>query len=174
MFSKNEFIIYGDTGVCEVIDICTPSSSNEGKLYYKLLPVFEKCVILVPTDAKVFMRPVITKQQAIELIYKIPSINVSIPKFQSCRQLKEYYRSAFTFHTCDELVLMIKTISTKIDNQCSLGKKPCQTDLKYIKKAKELLYGELSIVLDIPLKEVPGFIENTISEFESKNMCYCG
>lgn len=174
MFSKNDYIIYGSTGVCEVKDICTMKDGPSGKLFYKLMPLFEKCVILVPTDTKIFMRPIITKEEALNLISKLPLMQISLPETQNSRQLKEYYKSTFTFHTCEELSLMIKTIYARINSQTSAGKKPCQTDLKYIKKAEELLYGELSVALGIPYDSVPGFIEKTISDTESENMCQCG
>ena len=173
MFSKNDLIVYGNTGVCKVRDICTLKEKSDGRLYYKLEPVFEKCVILVPVDTKIFMRPVISKDEAMELISRLPGLKISLPEAHNNRQLSEYYKSSFTFHDCHELGLMIKTIYTKINSQTSSGKKPCQTDLKYIKKAEELFYGELSVVLDIPYEDVPGFIEKTVCG-ETSDVCQCG
>lgn len=164
MFSKDDLIIYGSTGVCKVRDICELKGSRDGRLYYKLEPVFDKCIIMVPADTKIFMRPVISRDEAIDLITKLPLLEISVPESRNNRQLSEYYKTSFTFHDCEELGTMIKTIYTKIHSQTSLGKKPCQTDLKYIKKAEDLLYGELSVVLDIPFDTVPGFIKKTIGE----------
>ena len=59
MYRKDELIVYGNTGVCRISDICTLKDDADGRLYYKLTPVFEKCDITIPINTKVFIRPVI-------------------------------------------------------------------------------------------------------------------
>lgn len=173
MYRKDELIVYGNTGVCRISDICTLKDDADGRLYYKLTPVFEKCDITIPVNTKVFIRPVISKEEALDLISKLPHLKITLPEVQNSRQLKDYYKTAFTFNTCEGLSMLIKTIYAKINSQTASGKKPCQTDLQYIKKAEELLYGELSVALDIPYDEVPGFIEKTISNLEADEICQC-
>ena len=153
MFKINELIVYGNSGVCKVKDIC---AQDGDRLYYKLEPVFEKCVIFVPADTKIFMRPVISKDEALRLIDRLPLLEISLPAAHNNRELTEYYKTKFSLHSCD---------------QTAIGKKPCQTDLKYIKKAEELLYGELSVVLDIPDDNVPEFLERTLSSREPQKVC---
>ena len=173
MYRKDELIVYGNTGVCRISDICTLKDDADGRLYYKLTPVFEKCDITIPINTKVFIRPVISKEEALDLVSKLPHLKITLPEVQNSRQLKDYYKTTFTFNTCEGLSMLIKTIYTKIHSQTASGKKPCQTDLQYIKKAEELLYGELSVALDIPYDEVPGFIEKTISNLEADEICQC-
>lgn len=168
LFKINELIVYGNSGVCKVKDICAQDGE---RLYYKLEPVFEKCVIFVPADTKIFMRPVISRDEALRLIDRLPLLEISLPAAHNNRELTEYYKTKFSLHSCEDLGAMIKTIHTKISSQTAIGKKPCQTDLKYIKKAEELLYGELSVVLDIPVDNVPEFIEKTLSSREPQKVC---
>ena len=112
MFSKDDLIIYGSTGVCKVRDICELKGSRDGRLYYKLEPVFDKCIIMVPADTKIFMRPVISRDEAIDLITKLPLLEISVPESRNNRQLSEYYKTSFTFHDCEELGTMINVGSS--------------------------------------------------------------
>ena len=74
MYQKGEYIIYGNTGVCRVEDVAVPDNipiKEKGALYYKLSPVYGAGSIYIPVDTEVFMRPVLTKAQANELIDKM-------------------------------------------------------------------------------------------------------
>ena len=80
MYSVGELIFYGRTGVCEVKEITTLKSmgETEGRLYYILEPLYKECKISIPVDNdKIYMRPVISRKHAEELIDRIPHINTS-------------------------------------------------------------------------------------------------
>lgn len=67
MFKKGTLLIYDTAGVCRVEDVGMPEGlpvSDKKKQYYKLAPVFGVGTIYIPVDTKVFMRPVISKQEA--------------------------------------------------------------------------------------------------------------
>ena len=71
MFQPGEKIVYGTTGVCIVQEV-TPRDdlpgTAPGTLYYALEPLSGSGVIYLPVDAPVFMRPVITRQEAEALL----------------------------------------------------------------------------------------------------------
>ena len=63
MYIIGDKIIYGQTGVCVVEDICEKTlSRNNTKMYYTLRPIYQhNNMIYTPVDNdKVFMRPVIS------------------------------------------------------------------------------------------------------------------
>ena len=70
MFNVGDLIIYGGTGVCRVKDITHPDfGMPEDRLYYILEPVYQAGTIYAPVDnGKVYMRPVISEEEANELI----------------------------------------------------------------------------------------------------------
>ena len=80
MFKEGDFIIYGSNGVCQVEHI--GSMDLQGvpgdKMYYTLVPVYEeKSRLFTPVDNhKVVMRPVISKQEACELIDHMQEMQV--------------------------------------------------------------------------------------------------
>ena len=66
-------------------------------------------------------------------------------------------------HDCEDLVRLIKTVYFKSKKQAEKGKKPSQTDQHYMKRAEELLNGELAVALDIKYEDVPEYIENELA-----------
>ena len=137
---------------------------DSDKLYYKLSPVYGRGSIFIPVDTKLFMRPVITKTEALNLISKIPEIEIEDLNNCSQKQLTERYQSSLFSHNCEDLIQLIKTVYLKSKKQMEQGKKPSQTDQRYMKRAEELLNGELAIALDIAYDDVPKYIENELSE----------
>lgn len=71
MFAKGTKIMYGNTGVCEVMDYATPDLPGmpRGTKYYVLRPLFQSGTIYCPVEQpKVFMRPVMSREEAEELV----------------------------------------------------------------------------------------------------------
>lgn len=161
MFQKGDLIIYGNTGVCRVEKVGPPrnlSGADGDRLYYMLSPIYGAGNIYIPVDTSVFMRPVISREDADRLIERIPSIHADICDSSNQRALSEHYEAALQTHACEDLLQLIKTVYAKNRDSIHRGKKPGQTDQKYKKRAEDLLYGELSVALSIPLDEVEGYI----------------
>ena len=80
MFKIGDLIVYGNTGVCRVEDIGAPAltGANGDKDYYTLSPYYGRnSRIYTPCDNdKVVMRPVISKQEANDLIGGIDEIGL--------------------------------------------------------------------------------------------------
>lgn len=165
MFEVGSLMIYDTTGVCKVLEIGVPEGlpvANKDRKYYKLEPVFGKGTIFIPVDTKVFMRPVISREEAEELIRKIPEIQEDICDTHNLKALEDHYKASLMTHECEDLVQLIKTVYTKKQNLEKSGKKTGKTDQQYMKRAKQLLYEELSIALDIPVGDVEAYITRTI------------
>lgn len=165
MFEKGSLMVYDTVGVCKVEDIGVPEGlpvSNKEKEYYKLAPVFGSGTIYIPVDTKVFMRPVISKDEAEELIRKIPAIREDICESRNQKVLEDHYKASLLSHDCEDLVRLIKTVYVKKQNLEKNGKKAGKTDTQYMKRAKSLLHEELSIALGIPVEDVEGYIASVV------------
>ena len=71
MFQIGERIMYGSSGVCRVEAIGKPDSASfadRDRDYYTLSPLYGEGVIYVPVDSSVFMRPILSREEALELI----------------------------------------------------------------------------------------------------------
>lgn len=44
--------------------------AEKNRLYYKLSPVYGSGTIYVPVDTKIFMRPVLSRREAMDLIHR--------------------------------------------------------------------------------------------------------
>lgn len=161
MYKVNDLIVYGNDGVCRVEEICTPDISgiNKDKLYYVLENLYRDGKTYTPVDTTVFMRPIITGEVAKELMDHIPSITAGVYKNTSMRLLEDHYKVMLRTHECVDLIELIKEVSAKKRIAVSKGKKPGQIDDRYMKRAKELLYGEFAAALGVSKESVKDHIE---------------
>jgi len=168
LFDKGEYIVYGTTGVCLVKDIITMDRDDvpKDKLYYVLEPV---CTtgsrIMTPVEGnKNVMRRILTKAEAYQLIDGIKKVEQLWVADEKQRELK--YKEALRTCDCRQWIGIIKTLYLRKKDRMVHGKRLTEVDERYMKKAKENLYGELSIPLGIPVAEVEKFITSRIDEIE--------
>ncbi len=166
MFELGDYIIYANTGVCRIEDICIPDcSSSQNKLYYKLKPAFKPEIVFIPVDSAVYMRKVLSKKEALDFIDSIPEIEEDeSAEDLSNKSLQMHYKEFLNSHECITLVRLIKTIRAKEKHLAEKGKKLIKTDMDFLQKAKDVLYGELSVSLGIPVEEVATFIEERVGQ----------
>ena len=167
MFEKGTLVVYESSGVCRVDDIGTPPGlpgAKKGQLYYTLTPVHGAGTIYIPVNTHAFMRPVITREEALELVARIPEIDESTCEDRDPRMLAAHYRSYLQNHDCESLVQLIKMIYVKNRAMAKNSRKPGMTDMQYMKRAKDLLHGELSVALDIPCDDVEDYIKQAVAQ----------
>jgi len=161
MFQKDDYVIYGNSGICRVEDVGVPENYpivRAGRLYYTLVQVFGSGTIYAPADTQVYMRNILTKQEAETLIEQIPEIEAEAFAGQDVRTLSEKYRECLDTHQCEDLVRLIKTIFQKKQSIAGSGKKLAKTEQDFDRLAKDLLHQEFSIALEIPLEAVEEYI----------------
>ncbi len=162
MFSIGEYIVYGLNGVCRVEEIgpMNMSGVESDKIYYTLLPLYTKgSRVFTPVDnQKVVMRPVISKQEACQLIDDMPSIDGIEVVDDKRRELA--YKEAVKSCDCRELIRIINTALKRKEERLAQGKKMSACDERYLKQAQDTLYGEFAISLRIEKGEVQDFITN--------------
>jgi CarD family transcriptional regulator len=159
MYSVGDLIIYSSTGVCRVEDI----TERDGRPYYVLKPLYQVGIIQCPADStKVFTRPVISRQEAEELIADIPNIHAEAYHTRVLSQLSQHYEAALKSHNCRTLIELTKSIYAKRENCLKLKKKLGAVDERFMRRAEELLFGELAAALDIEKSSVPEYISSVI------------
>lgn len=162
MFSKGEKVVYGQTGVCLVTDVCEKELiKGQKRTYYVLKPLNqENNTIYAPADSeKVFIRGVITCEEAEELISKIPEISESAEDFEDS---KEEYRNCLSTHRCSDLVKLTSQIYRKKKTAQENRKKLGFVDEKYMNLAENLLFGELACALGLKPDEVKEYIADKL------------
>ena len=165
MFSIGDMIIYGSEGVYTVTEYTTsPIDKTDTRQFYVLLPVHGPAsnIIITPiTNDKIQMRNVMSRDEAIGLIEKMPSIPALDVEKEKNR--RDVYRKALDNATAEMLVSIIKTVMERRYALAKVKKRVSESDNDYEKKAKNCLYGELAVALDIQFDEVDVFIENILN-----------
>lgn len=164
MFGIGELIIYGSMGVCRVLDVgpLKMSGVNQERTYYTLSPLYQDGVIYAPVDTNVFMRPIITFEEAQQLIREIPQIGSKPCPEDGLRMLDAHYKETMQSHACKDLVQLIKTVYEKEQRVVKQGKKLGQIDERYKKQAEEILHGELAMALKIAKEDVHEYIRSIV------------
>lgn len=161
MFSIGQNVICGNKGVCTIEDIATLNISgvDKEKMYYILKPLYMAASrVYVPVDsALTSLRTILTREEAEELIRSIPDIPVI--EIKNERLLEQDYKSCMKSNNCTDWVKLIKTIYERKQKRLQVGRKETAIDSKYFKQAEDILYGELSVVLDIERDRVSQYIE---------------
>lgn len=149
MFVKGDYIVYGSTGVCEVLDVTTMDMSGvpEDKLYYILRPCSKKgSEIFTPVDNKrTIMRNLISKKDAenlVQNISKLEEFKIPNEKFREDR-----YKECVRGCSCQEMMMLVKTLVQRKRERMGQGKNFPATDEKYLRIAEENLYSELAMSL---------------------------
>jgi len=161
MYQAGDFVVYGRTGVCRVEGI---EKNRDGQEFYALKPLYQSCSILTPVKGKVFMRPIITRQEADRLIDMIPTMEVEPCEGKALREMTESYQASIATHDCRDLIELIMSIYVKKKTAQREKRKFGAVDERFMKEGEALLHGELAVVLDIPLEEVPQYISARLAK----------
>lgn len=169
MFEKDQLIMCGGHGVCRVVNITgnPVDRLDKGRKYYVLEPVFQKgSTVYTPVDNdKVVMRRIMNKEEAEELAERVGQIETVWIQEEKGRE--QMYKDAIRTYDCHSLVQIIKTLYLRKQDRLKEGKKVLSSDEQYLRKAEELLYGEMSLALSIPKEEVESYIKEAVHKQES-------
>lgn len=159
MFKVNDYIMYGVTGVCKVIDIKEESFINSNsKECYVLSPIYSKnTIIKIPVDNdKVSMRKLHSKEEVFSLINNMP--NKETLWIDNDKERSEKFKAMLKTGDCEELITLVKSIYFNKKNKMSVGRKINKNDDEIMKVAENLLNEEFATILDIHPSEVKSYI----------------
>ena len=173
MYQAGDMIVYGNEGVCRVVSVGTPqiAGADREKQYYTLEPQYCDGLIFVPVDTPVHTRPVMTREEAECLIDELPGLEVvQMNQHQNVRLLSEHYKELI--RSCDryDVARIIREVRAKRLACQTRGGKISQVDERYMKRAEDLLYGELSISLGIPKDQVCDYIAGRLQNMEMQEV----
>ena len=162
MFEVGDKIIYGENVVCTVekIDALPQSGSSGGKMYYHLSPFVGNGVYFAPVDSCVFMRPVMSREEAEALIESMPGIAPAVCNDNRFNHVDAFYKELFRQHSCEALVAIVKGLRQRMSERKTKSSRAEAT----LKRARDMLHGELAAALDMELQDVENYIRSRIGE----------
>lgn len=163
-FQVGKYVVHSSQGVCLVKDrIFNSFAAGIEREYYVLEPLHDqRNTRYIPVDlAHNSLRDIMSKDKLIECIKKLPNIagEVNLSKNAKKFFIEKANKSMDTY----EKIKLMKTMYL-IKKECEKkGKSMSYADESVLKEVENFFYGEISIVMDIPLEQVESFIENTIN-----------
>ncbi|MDD2456975.1 MAG: CarD family transcriptional regulator [Eubacteriales bacterium] len=163
MYSTNDYVVYGSTGVCKVVEISQASfGGKKSREYYVLSPVFGNQVdIFIPTDKQeTALRPVLSKDEVMRLIDAMPGMESAWIADDSFR--KATFSEIIQSGDQERIIRLIKMIFNRTIVLEKSGRKLGNTDTEVLKQAEKILNQEFAIALDLQPEQVSPLIKEQI------------
>lgn len=162
MYSVGDKIVYRENGVCTVAKIAplSMSGADKDKLYYHLNPLVGSGTYFTPVDSGAFMRPVMSREEAEALILAIPGIEPAICNDSRFNHVDAFYKELFKLHTCEALVAIVKGLHVRIAGRKTRSSRAEAT----MRRARDMLHGELSVALEMDIDDVEAYIISRIEK----------
>lgn len=156
MFNIGDYVVYKKE-VCVVSDYREKLLKNRD--YYSLIPIMDKTLkIDVPVDS-VFIRNVIDKDAANDIIDNI--VNISIIDSDD-KMIENIYKSLLHDGSYDSLIKIIKTTYLRNNERINNKRKISEKDNNYFNLAERYLYSEFAVALDMNYDDVRDYIINRV------------
>lgn len=171
MFAKNDYIIYGTTGVCKITGIEKKKfNTSAEREYYILKPAYDpNSTIYAPVDNNIInIRKIMTVKEVYDLIKAMPD-NKTI-WIDDINLRKEKYNEILKKGDKVELVKLIRTLYLEKQKKKNEGKKLYVGDEKIMSEAQRLLHEEFALVLNIKVDEVLPFILGELEPTEKSDI----
>lgn len=164
MYQIGDVIVYGKMGVCCVEGINVEGSSGDSQqTCYLLKPFYHNCSISIPVNnTTVFTRPALSREEAERLIDMIPSLQPKDCHDLTPQQLAARYEECTASHDCRDLIELTMSIYSRKRLAEQQKRKFGAVEERFMKRAEELLFGELAVALGIPRDEVQGYIASRV------------
>lgn len=157
MYKSGDVVVYG-RDVYRIKDVKDNYLFN--KTYYIMNPIDDDSLVTsVPVDTTTYLRDVITKEEAEELIAKIPSIEIVQA---SDRDIEYEYKQLLRENTLEALIKIIKTTYMRNMMRQNQNKRISEKDEQYFNQAERRLYNELSISLHLTFDDTKQYVIDSV------------
>ena len=152
MFSVNDCVVYGSSGVTRIVDITKECVGGEPREYYVLTNVFgaTDSKTFVPVDNEKLvssMRHVKSKEEMEKVISTVDLPQVAWVK--DTRARSERFRLIIESTDVSLMISMLKTIKETERQRLADGKNPFVTDTLALQKAVRILSSEISLAFSV-------------------------
>ena len=152
MFAIGSSVVYKSEGVCVISDIRAECfGAPAGEQYYVLTPVRDsRSVLFVPVNNEAltaFMRELMSADEINKMVDELRGQRLELPP--ECRVRNNLFKDIISRGDRRELVVLVLTLSEKIEQTVAAGKKVGTTEMSAISRAERMLYEEFCATTDI-------------------------
>lgn len=163
MFKQGDYVNYSCRGVCLIDEIKEKTIDDKKNMYYIMHPInIKNSIIMTPVDNEKIKMRLIMKKEIAENIIASLKVNSDLPRITDKKMRERVYTKMLKEGNPSELVEMINVLNEEEEEKIAEGRKKSATDEKYLQKAKELLFSELSVSLGIEIEQVKQRVEITL------------
>jgi CarD family transcriptional regulator len=156
MFDIGDYIVYGNNGICKVLDITHPEipGTDKSRLYYVLASTkIRDSKLYCPTDNdKIILRKVISADEAKAIIEETKTLEPMI--IANNRERDDSYKNII--RSCDlrSCIQVLKALLLRKQQRENCGKKVTATDERFMKAVQDSIYNELAMAIGTEVETV--------------------
>lgn len=161
MYNVGQFVVHPGQGVCEVEAIV-----EEPIAVYQLLPIGQRHPMRIsyPVASAAKLRPVLSREEAEELIDSYPDMEPDPYRERSGALEEEHFKREIRNGTCADSMRIVKTFRLRIAETRARNKKPPVVYERILKQASQRSLEELSCALDLPVEDVKMLFEKRFDD----------
>lgn len=160
MYQVGTYVMKANKGICQIQELSQQAVVGFKKqLCYTIVPKADPNLrIYVPVEPEpTTLRPILTEQEARDLIGRIPQIE--LPFIENERQREQNYRTLLRCNDPEKTASVVKCIYARTAE----GKRQTAMDKTYFRTAEDYLYSELAMALGKERDEIPKLIEAAVA-----------
>lgn len=167
-----EIVIYNTHGVCKICDIIQKDFAGETKDYFVIKPINDsKSCLYLPADNELSLgkiRPILDKQGVLGIIDNIP--NQSMEWIENDNERKRTFTDIVKEGNRNLLVSLIKVIHKQKGILKAKKKKLHACDEQFLKEAENLLFDEISYILELDKNDVINMLKDKLGINQELNL----
>lgn len=159
MFKIGDYVVHSGHGVCSIIDKYTNPTFN--KDFYKLETIHNKMTIMMPLDkADAFLRPVIEKNELLQIINASVEISDEYPKDN--KERKNEFQILVTSNNINDTIKLLKCLYKLNDDKKKEKKTLGSFDTQFLQQAERKLFNEIAISAKMTKEEAHMYLSERL------------
>ncbi|WP_077598254.1 CarD family transcriptional regulator [Olsenella urininfantis] len=157
MYEVGEYIVHPGQGVCRVEEVVEKPQAS-----YMLMPVAGRHPMRIsyPVAGEDRLRPIVTRDEAYELIGDYSRLQPARFETKSCALEEQHFKNKIRRGSCRDSVRIAKTFLQRIEEIRARNKKPPVVYERILRQARDRSLDELSVALGISQDEVRELFES--------------
>lgn len=148
MYKINDYILYGNRGVCKIQNIAALELTGlrSEEIYFWLQPVAQTHLsIYIPVSRGAELAPLLPREEALRILQEFPQIPAAEP--MSRFQLEQYFKESMQQNDPRRLLALLKFLSDYRLQRMRIHKKVNASVQRYLREARQRIIETLSYAL---------------------------
>lgn len=166
LYNKGDYVVYGENGVCKIIDVREEDFIGLEKMpYYVLETVYSKTTIFIPINSDALvgkLNPVLSADEINRLIDNTDKI--SEEWINDSKKRAEHFTELLDNGEREEILWLIKVLTSHKHDVEEQNKRFYISDKNILTSAEKIIIEEFAFVLGIDKKDVISYIRKRLQK----------